>query len=110
MGAERDDSGDAERVIGRKLCRIFQATQKKTFPNSRYHSLPASLFVDSLWTPTPADAKLSQACSGSIRYWGGIVGVDGVFVGGDEDDPARAANAPTIAPPAITPISTFLRR
>jgi hypothetical protein len=52
----------------------------------------------------------SQASAGSISYCGGIVAVGGAFVGGDEGDPARAANAPTIAPPAITPSSTFLRR
>jgi hypothetical protein len=51
-----------------------------------------------------------RSSAGSISYCGGIVGVGGAFVGGDEGDPARAANAPTIAPPAITPSSTFLRR
>jgi len=55
VGAERDDGGDAERVLGCKPCRIFQATEIKTFPNPRYHSPPASLSVDLLWTPTQAE-------------------------------------------------------
>jgi len=55
VGAERNDGGDAEGVLDCKLSRILETTQIKTLPNSRYHSLPTSLFEDSLRTPTHAE-------------------------------------------------------
>jgi hypothetical protein len=46
VGAERNDGGNAERVLGCKLCRIFEAAKIQPFPDSSHahNSSSSALF------------------------------------------------------------------